>query len=218
VKVHREGRSSIAWVILFTSLTGTATWLVPGSLGMKSFISLVLVSCLAFIYRFFRDPNRTIRKSQTKVLCPADGHIIAIKQEYENEYFKKEKTKVSIFMSGYDVHINWTPIDGILIYLKYFPGKHLLAKYPKSSLLNERTSAVIEGSDGKQILVRQIAGVMARRVVNYWHTGDTLEQGSEFGFIKFGSRIELFLPTNSKVLVNIGDRVIGRQTMIAELI
>lgn len=177
----------------------------------------ILVVVFLWIVKFFRYPERIISPDESQVLSPADGKIVAIEEVFEPEYFKDKRIQVSVFMSPNNVHVNWAPISGIIRFMKYHPGKYLVAWHPKSSTHNERTSVVIENYGGVQILLRQIAGALARRIVCYAHEGNTIRQGDEFGFIKFGSRVDIFLPVNAEIKVKIGDKVAGKQTVIAFL-
>ncbi|MGZ6540159.1 MAG: phosphatidylserine decarboxylase family protein, partial [Bacteroidia bacterium] len=165
--------------------------------------------------QFFRNPKRTIVINENNIIAPADGKVVVIEEVTESEYFKDKRIQISIFMSPINVHINRYPISGIVKYSKYHPGLFLVAWHPKSSTDNERTTIVVEHKNGQQILFRQIAGAMARRIVNYAKEGDNAVQGDEFGFIKFGSRVDLLLPTSIKVKVALEQKVKGRQTVIA---
>ena len=166
--------------------------------------------------RFFRDPKRQFILNKDAIIAPADGKIVAIEEVIETEYFKEKRKLVSIFMSIHNVHINWFPISGTIKYFKYHPGKYLLAIHPKSSELNERTSIVIENS-GYEILVRQIADFVARRIVCYARETGDAKQSHELGFIRFGSRVDVFLPAETHINVKIGDKTIGGVTEIAQL-
>jgi phosphatidylserine decarboxylase len=168
------------------------------------------------IVQFFRSPKIKISKNEAQVLSPADGKVVVIEETTETEYFKDKRIQVSIFMSPTNVHINRNPIGGIVRYFKYHPGKYLMAWNPKSSTENERTTVVIEGRNGVELLFRQIAGALARRIVWYVEEGKQVEQGDEFGFIKFGSRVDVFFPLGTKINVNLGDKVKGGITVIAE--
>lgn len=148
------------------------------------------------------------------ILCPADGKVVVIEETEETEYFHDRRIQVSIFMSPVNVHINRNPVSGIVRFFQYHPGKYLVAWHPKSSTLNERTSIAVRTSNGKEVLFRQIAGAMARRIVWYVKEGMAVEQGAEFGFIKFGSRVDVFLPLDAKVDVKIGDKVSGGLTVL----
>jgi phosphatidylserine decarboxylase len=170
------------------------------------------------VLNFFRNPKRQLFLEEGAIISPADGKVVVIEETYEGEYFKSKRLQVSIFMSPRNVHVNRTPINGEVKYFKYHPGKFLLAWNPKSSTDNERTTFVIEDEDDKvEILMRQIAGTVARRIKFYVEEGDAVEQGSEFGFIKFGSRVDLFLPLDAVLEVELGDKVKGGQTVLARI-
>lgn len=169
------------------------------------------------VMQFFRNPNRQIiTPSDKKVFAPADGKVVVIEETMENEYFKDKRLQVSIFMSPLNVHVNRNPISGIVNYIKHHEGRYLVAWHPKSSSENERTTVVIE-NNGAEVLLRQIAGAVAKRIVNYLEEGETVEQGRDLGFIKFGSRVDLFLPLGTDINVQIGDKVKGNRTVIANL-
>lgn len=175
-----------------------------------------MVSGFSFTLLFFRNPNRTMELIDNGILAPADGLVVAVQEEEETEYFNDKRIRISIFMSGKDVHVNWIPVSGEISYFKYYSGKHFFARNPKSSRLNEHTSIGIVTTGGNQLLVKQIAGIMARRVVSYVKSGQTFTQGDELGFIKLGSRVDLFLPLNCQVKVTPGQKVSGRQTLLAK--
>src|SRR5690606_29964036 len=169
------------------------------------------------ILQLFRSPVRKITVDEKTVLCPADGKVVVIEETEETEYFKERRIQVSIFMSPVNVHVNRNPISGIVSYFKYHPGKYLVAWHPKSSTDNERTTVVVKTSSGVEVLFRQIAGAMARRIVWYIKEGDAVTQGDEFGFIKFGSRVDLFLPLGTDINVQLGQKVVGGKTVIAKV-
>ena len=173
---------------------------------------LSIIICL-FIISFFRNPKRYIPIGDDSIICPADGKVVVIEDVMETEYFNEMRKQVSVFMSPTNVHVNRSPIDGEVKYFKYHPGKYLVAWHPKSSTDNERTSMVIE-NESFSVLVRQIAGKLARRIVYYVEEGDEIERGEEFGFIKFGSRIDLFLPLNTQINVELNQKVRGGETII----
>jgi phosphatidylserine decarboxylase len=167
--------------------------------------------------QFFRVPNITPVFGENEILCPADGKVVVIEETEENEYFKDRRIQVSIFMSPLNVHANFNPISGIIKYVKYHKGLFLVAWHPKSSTDNERSTVVTQHASGKEVLFRQIAGAVARRICYYVEEGQNVTTGSEYGFIKFGSRIDLFLPVGTTINVKIGDVVKGRITKIGEL-
>jgi len=182
--------------------------------------ALLTIGVLVMAYliiQFFRVPARTCVYNENDIICPADGKVVVIEEVEESEYFKDRRIQVSIFMSPLNVHANYNPISGIVQYVKYHPGLFLVAWHPKSSTDNERTTMVIEHSSGKEVLFRQIAGAVARRICYYLNVNQTVQTGEEFGFIKFGSRIDLFLPLDSRINVKIGDIVKAKLTKIGEL-
>ena len=169
------------------------------------------------ILQFFRNPKRNIQLDQSKVLAPADGKIVIIKEVFEKEYFKDQRLQVSIFMSPLNVHVTRYPISGKIVFSKYHPGKYLVAWHPKSSELNERTSIVVRNNSFGKILYRQIAGAVARRIVNYAEVDKDAIQGEDAGFIKFGSRLDLFLPLNTELDVQLNQKVKGGINTIAQI-
>ena len=166
--------------------------------------------------QFFRSPSRPIEPNENLIIAPADGKVVVIEEVEEPEYFRGKRRQVSIFMSPLNVHVNWYPISGDVQYVKYHPGKYLVAWHPKSSTLNERTSIVVKDSKGREILIRQIAGAVARRIVYYAKEGQTVVQGDQLGFIKFGSRVDLFLPLDAEIMVGLEESVKGSSTIIAK--
>lgn len=217
MRIHKEG----FWIILISFIVlgviSPLTGLIHMPIYLHYIVWAILVVIFLWIVKFFRYPERIISPDESQVLSPADGKIVAIEEVFEPEYFKDKRIQVSVFMSPNNVHVNWAPISGIIRFMKYHPGKYLVAWHPKSSTHNERTSVVIENYGGVQILLRQIAGALARRIVCYAREGNTIRQGDEFGFIKFGSRVDIFLPVNAEIKVKIGDKVAGKQTIIAFL-
>lgn len=216
MKIHKEGYVIILITILLLIGINISvyrfTW--PLILYFSILASLIF---LFLIVQFFRVPKRTISASDGKVICPADGKVVVIEETTETEYLKDKRIQISIFMSPLNVHVNWYPVSGLVKYFKYHPGKYLVAWHPKSSTDNERTTVVVETASGIPILFRQIAGAVARRIVCYAKENDIAEQSTEFGFIKFGSRVDVFLPLGSEIKVNIDDKVKGTQTILAEL-
>lgn len=217
MRIHREG----FWIILISfialGILSPLSGLIPMPLWLHYVVWILLALAFLWIVKFFRYPRRIISPDETIVLCPADGKIVAIEEVFEPEFFKGKRIQVSVFMSPNNVHVNWSPISGTIRFMKYHPGKYLVAWHPKSSTDNERTSVVIENHSGVQILLRQIAGALARRIVCYAREGNSIRQGDEFGFIKFGSRVDIFLPTDAEIKVIIGQKVSGKQTVIALL-
>ncbi len=216
IRIHREGIKTLSAIGLFLFFINLAFYL---AFGVHLLFYLILgfsLFVLFFVSWFFRNPDRPTVSSRDSVIAPADGTIISVDELYVGEFFEDYRTRVSIFMSGNNVHVNWIPLSGFVRYQQYNPGKHLLAKHPKSSDRNERSTVIIEDPKGKQLMMRQIAGLMARRVITYPRPGKTVSQGDELGFIKFGSRVDLFFPKGTKVLVKPGDKTIGRVTKVAE--
>ncbi len=181
--------------------------------------TIVIFSLLIFIIvlQFFRNPIRKLTQSENAVVAPADGKVVVIEKVFEKEFLYAECMQISIFMSPLNVHVNRNPVAGKVKYFKYHPGKYLVAWHPKSSELNERTTTVIEKAYGQQILFRQIAGALARRICWYVKEGQIVEQSKEMGFIKFGSRVDVFVPLNAKLNVKLGEKTKGGQSIIAEL-
>ena len=215
INVHKEGWKILLTLLVFLVLLNILLvqifpdqklWLYGGLL-----VSIVAMACTA---AFFRVPKRDHFLDENSVMAPCDGKVVAIEEVEEPEYFKEKRQLVSIFMSVRNIHVNTNPISGEVKYVKYHPGKYLVAWHPKSSTDNERTTIVIENGEFN-VLVRQIAGTVARRIVNYLNEGDEVDQGKELGFIKFGSRVDLYLPLDSKVEVHLKDKVKAGKTVIA---
>jgi phosphatidylserine decarboxylase len=216
MKTHKEGRFILLSSLLGFILISLITWKIIGLNGLYISI-LVVIPIYIFLLRFFRVPTRQHIINPNAVISPCDGTIVAIEEVEEPENLKGKCIQVSIFMSVWNVHINWYPVMGRVAYYKYHPGKFLVAWHPKSSTENERTTVTIERPDGVKVLLRQIAGLLARRIICYSHEGEQAAQGKELGFIKFGSRVDLFLPLNSDIKVNLKQKVTGTQTVIAEI-
>jgi phosphatidylserine decarboxylase len=216
--IHKEGYTSIALTILFIFVVNALVqFYYPQAHTLKWIVYIFSFLLFVIILQFFRNPHFAITTDETQVLCPADGKVVVIEETNETEYFKDNRIQISVFMSPVNVHVNRNPISGVVKYFKYHPGKYLVAWHPKSSTENERTTVVTENSEGTPVLFRQIAGAMARRIVWYVKEGDEVKQGEQFGFIKFGSRVDVFLPLGSAVKVAIGDVVKGGKTILAEL-
>jgi len=216
--IHKEGRLLlfVLLVILF-ALNWVIGYLFPDRLMLQNIgIGLSLLFYL-IILQFFRSPVFSVSKNDKHVLAPADGKVVVIEETDEPEYLKRRCIQVSIFMSPVNVHVNRMPASGQISFAKYHPGKYLVAWHPKSSTENERTSIAVKTKTGTEILFRQIAGALARRIKWYVKPGDVLEQGDEFGFIKFGSRVDVFLPLTAKVTVKVDEVTRGGRTVIAEL-
>lgn len=218
MKFHKEGYASLGLVLVFSAIIITiAHYFFNDFLIAKVFAYTLSIFLLITILQFFRHPTRQHTKGENLVISPADGKIVVIEETNENEYFNDRRLQVSVFMSPVNVHVNRFPISGVVSFFKYHPGKFLAAWEPKSSTENERTTVVVKHKSGKEILFRQIAGALARRIVWYCKQDDKAEQCEEMGFIKFGSRVDLFLPIGTKLNVKIGDVVKGSQTVIAEI-
>jgi phosphatidylserine decarboxylase len=216
--IHKEGYTSIALCILFIFvLNAIIQFYFPQAIAFKWIIYILSFALFVIILQFFRSPSIEILTDETQVLCPADGKVVVIEEVEETELLKDKRIQISVFMSPINVHINRNPIAGVVKYFKYHPGKYLVAWHPKSSTENERTTIAIENSLGTTVLFRQIAGALARRIVWYVKEGDVVEQGQQFGFIKFGSRVDIFLPLGTKVNVTLGEVVKGGKTVLAEL-
>lgn len=216
MKLHREGFI----IILFSTLIlgglnfGLHEWI--GDNWITQSVLLVSLVVYILIIQFFRNPSRFTPVDENHVIAPADGKVVVIEDVEEPEFFKGKRKQVSIFMSPLNVHVNRYPISGKVVYQRYYPGKYLVAWHPKSSTENERTTVVVENAK-TQVLFRQIAGALARRIVCYAKEGDAAAQGAEYGFIKFGSRIDLFLPVECKINVNLGQKTKGGETVLAFL-
>ena len=214
--IHKEGFKIIAISVILFGVINIAffyffSYASPFLGGIIFVISLFL---LFFIISFFRIPDRILTVREDAIVAPADGKVVAIEEVQADEYFTDRRIQVSIFMSPLNVHVNRNPVSGGVAYSQYHKGKYLVAWHPKSSTENERHSIVYR-KDGKEILVKQIAGAMAKRIINYLQTGQKVKQSDEMGFIKFGSRVDLLLPLDAKVQVKIGDKPKGRVTIIA---
>ena len=216
---HKEGYTSLAITILVIFvLNALISFYFPDAHVLKWIVYILSFLLFVTIVQFFRSPILHISKNESQVLCPADGKVVVIEETEETEFFKDRRIQLSVFMSPVNVHVNRNPISGIVRYFKYHPGKYLVAWHPKSSTENERTTVVTENSEGTQILFRQIAGALARRIVWYVKEGDEVEQGQQFGFIKFGSRVDIFLPLGTIINVELNQVVKGGRTVLAELI
>lgn len=216
--IHKEGRTLLfVLLVVFAGLNYAIAYFFPANTMLQNIVLGGSVVFYLIILQFFRHPNKNIEFNENHVIAPADGKVVVIEEAVETEYFKEKRRQISIFMSPINVHVNRMPIGGVIKYFKYHPGKCLVAWHPKSSTENERTTVVAENKAGVQILFRQVAGAMARRIKWYIDENQQLQQGQEFGFIKFGSRVDLYLPLDVKIKVDIDDKTIGGKTVIAEL-
>lgn len=214
--VHKEGYQSIALCgLFFVVLNVLLFYFLPVSLAWLSWVIFAISFLfLLFIISFFRVPQRVLTLDDSKIVAPADGKVVVIEDAYDEEYFKEKRLQISIFMSPANVHQNLNPVSGDVLYSTYHKGKYLVAWDPKSSTENERHSVVIKHGN-QEVLVKQIAGAVARRIVNYLQPGQKVKQGGEFGFIKFGSRVDVLLPVGTKVHVELNQAVKGGITVLA---
>lgn len=217
--IHREGKATIFLSLLVLgALNGLIFYFLPETIWLQNGILGISIVLLIIVLQFFRNPSISITEGENLVISPADGKVVVIEEVEEPEFFNGEKRlQISVFMSPFNVHVNRNPVAGIVKYFRYHPGKYLVAWHPKSSTENERTTTVIERKDGVQVLFRQIAGALAKRIVWYVKEGQTAKQGGEMGFIKFGSRVDIFLPLNTKVKVELNQVVKGGRTVLAEV-
>ena len=218
MKIHKEGFTIL--IVLFLALLVIniiVVALFPEALLIKGLVFLCSLIIFLLVLQFFRHPSRSILFNEKYVLAPDDGKVVTIEEVEETEVLKDKRIQISIFMSPLNVHVNRYPISGKISFLKYHPGLYLVAWHPKSSTENERTTCVIDHNSSVRILMRQIAGAVARRIIYYPKVNDIVKQGAEMGFIKFGSRVDLFLPLGSKINVELNQKVRGGETVIAEL-
>jgi phosphatidylserine decarboxylase len=218
MKFHKEGWPSLFLVLLFSAIIIFIARHFFSEQALAYWFAYILSGFLTLtIVQFFRSPNRIHTLGDHLIIAPADGKVVVIEETTESEYFKDRRLQVSIFMSPINVHVNRYPISGLVSFFKYHPGKFLAAWEPKSSTDNERTTVVVKHAKGTEILFRQIAGALARRIVWYCKEGDAAQQCGEMGFIKFGSRVDLYLPIGTKLNVKIGDVVKGSQSVLGEI-
>ena len=210
---HKEGHK----IILLTFITVVILTLLLDyfSIQHKTYIQLFLIIQLIIVLQFFRNPKRITNFGDKNIVSPVDGKVVVIEEVFEHEYFKEKRIQVSIFMSPINVHVTRYPIGGQVTYSKYHPGKYLVAWHPKSSTENERTSIVVKNENCGEILYRQIAGALAKRIINYAKESSYVNQGDDAGFIKFGSRVDLFLPLDTKINVSLNQKVKGAEDIIA---
>ena len=212
---HKEGAKIIQIsIVIFIILLIGSTFVFSNPWILKP-VQIALLIFLIIILQFFRNPNRGLQSSDNVVIAPVDGKVVVIEEVYEPEYFKDQRLQVSIFMSPINVHVTRYAVSGKVKYSKYHPGKYLVAWHPKASTENERTTVVIENPVFGEILYRQIAGALAKRIVNYAEEGMQVVQGDDAGFIKFGSRVDIYLPLGTKVNVKLNQKAVGNRTVIA---
>ena len=220
MKLHREGYLIIAvglMILVGIQFLNFLLWLAVGWLWLFLLLTAGVLLMAYLVIQFFRIPRILFQGADNEIISPADGKVVVIEEVEEKEYFNDRRIQISIFMSPLNVHANFNPVSGIVKYAKYHAGLFLVAWHPKSSTDNERTTFVVEHPTGKEVMFRQIAGAVARRICYYIEPGDQVKAGEEYGFIKFGSRIDLLLPLDTKINVEIGDKVKGRITKIGEI-
>lgn len=215
MRLHREGFTIIfVTTLILLGLNYAVQTLAGDGVVLQIFLGISLFF-FVMVVQFFRNPSRNTPQGEGLIIAPADGKVVVIEEVEEPEYFKDKRKQISIFMSPINVHVSRAPVSGNVLYYKYFKGKYLVAWHPKSSTENERTTVVME-EGGKQVLFRQIAGALARRIVCYVKPGMSLNKGDEYGFIKFGSRIDLYLPLDTEILVELNQKTVGGETVIAK--
>lgn len=216
--IHREGLATIfITVAVLFGLNWAVQHFLPEPVIIQQLVLFVSTVFLLIILQFFRNPPRHTVLNEQHVISPADGKVVVIEEVEEPEYFKGKRLQISVFMSPFNVHVNRNPVSGIVSYFKYHPGKYLVAWHPKSSTENERTTTVIKTKSEQEVLFRQIAGALAKRICWYVKEGQSVKQGGEMGFIKFGSRVDIFLPLDAKVNVQLNQKVSGGETVLAEI-
>lgn len=218
VKIHHEGTNILAISLLCILVVNVPLWLCVRPMAWAIVSTVIWGVLYLLLVNFFRSPRRQFKGSETNtVVASADGKVVALEETFEDEYLHAPAIQLSVFMSLFNVHANWFPVDGEVVYTAHHPGRFMAAYLPKSSVENERSTVVIRTSAGQPVLVRQIAGAMARRIVTYACPGDEASIQDHLGFIKFGSRVDIFLPLGTETLVNIGDKTIGGVTEVARL-
>ena len=217
MRIHPEGTLFVLVTVILciAGIYAAIRYCKPQVLKWAIVATCVLIA--AMMTTFFRVPERTATQNPEVVVAPSDGKVVEVRKVFVEEYFGCECTEISVFLSLFDVHINWYPIGGEVVYSKYYPGAHTFAFVPKASEKNEHTSVVVKDADGRQVMFRQIAGIVARRVVSYAKEGESCNQADESGFIKFGSRLTIFVPGDVEPLVKVGDRVVGSVTPLIKL-
>lgn len=215
--IHKEGKGTIIFATVLTIAIAVPTSMYIPFMWLQALIAATLLVFNYLVWQFFRVPVRNFLTEDNTVVCPSDGKVVVIENTHEKEFLKEDCQMVSIFMSPLNVHINWFPIAGKVIYTQYHKGKFLVAFNPKSSELNERNTVAVENKDGHKVLFRQIAGAVARRICWYTKEGDVAKQGEQFGFIKFGSRVDIFLPKSAQIKVDLEQKVVGGETVLATL-
>jgi phosphatidylserine decarboxylase len=217
VTIHKEGYVSLALAALVLGVGNTALYFAAPPTAVVCVVGTISVLLFLIVLQFFRNPTCVTVAAPNEIIAPADGKVVVIEETTDDEYLKGRTIQVSIFMSPFNVHVNRSPVAGLVDYFKYHPGKFLVAWHPKSSTENERTTLGIITASGATVMLRQIAGALARRIVWYTKEGDALKTGEEYGFIKFGSRVDVFLPIGTEICVNLNDKTTGGKTIIARL-
>uniref|UniRef100_UPI00404A2D1C phosphatidylserine decarboxylase family protein n=1 Tax=Gelidibacter sp. TaxID=2018083 RepID=UPI00404A2D1C len=213
---HKEGHKIILGTVFVVVIAILAIDYFVSTNWLRTSLMLLMVAFLLLILQFFRNPKRIGTPSEIQVLSPVDGKVVVIEEVFEKEYFNEKRLQVSVFMSPINVHVTRYPISGKVVFSKYHPGKYLVAWHPKASEENERTTVVVENDSYGKVLYRQIAGALAKRIVNYAKVDDLAQQGADSGFIKFGSRVDLFLPLDTNIKVQLNQKVKGGVSIIAE--
>ena len=213
--IHKEGTPTIILTIIFIAILNGIIFFLGGNEIVKWLGYSFSLFLIVIVLQFFRNPSRKIPYNEKHLISPADGKVVVIEEVFENEYFKDKRIQISVFMSPVNVHVNRYPISGKLSYCKYHPGKYLVAWHPKSSTENERTTTVVKNENGKEILFRQIAGALARRIVFYGKENESVKQGDQCGFIKFGSRVDILVPVGTKINVKLEEVVTGGESVLA---
>lgn len=215
--IHKKGIPIILTTAVVLAVPAAITFFFNPvfAIALPTYIGLLAI--FFWTITFFRVPHRQATLADNAVISSADGTVVVIEKVFEPEYFKDDRLQISVFMSPFNVHVNWFPMNGVVSYMKYHPGKFLIANHPKSSTENERNTMVVKDAAGREVLVRQVAGMMARRIVWFTKTGEKATLGSEFGLIRFGSRVDFYVPTDAQIQVKIGDKVKGQITVLAEI-
>ncbi|MFT6065539.1 MAG: phosphatidylserine decarboxylase [Paraglaciecola sp.] len=216
IRFHKEGYKIIVMTFLFSITVILLADNFIDILWLAKTIQILAIAFLIIVLQFFRNPKRVTNIDDNVIIAPVDGKVVVIEEVEEPEYFKGKRIQISIFMSPINVHVTRYAMNGVVKYSKYHPGKYLVAWHPKASTENERTTVVVENKNFGEVLYRQIAGALAKRIINYAHEGDTVVQGTDAGFIKFGSRVDVYLPIGTNVKVSLGDKVKGGVQVIAE--
>lgn len=215
--IHKKGIPIIFITAVVLAVPAAITFFFNPVFAIALPIYIGLLAIFFWTISFFRVPHRQATLADNAVISSADGTVVVIEKVFEPEYFKDDRLQISVFMSPFNVHVNWFPMNGVVSYMKYHPGKFLIANHPKSSTENERNTIVVKDATGREVLVRQVAGMMARRIVWFTKTGEKAALGSEFGLIRFGSRVDFYVPTDAQIQVKIGDKVKGQITVLAEI-